>query len=91
MSVGLTATQRRLLCFIHGYQVARGYSPSLIEMAGGIGSSSKSWVHQLLLNLEARGKIRRLRHRERAIEVLDAPTLPSAPDGAPLYFVAVTG
>ena len=91
MSIGITASQLRLLRYIRGYQLARGYSPSFDEMTAGIGSSTRSTTHGLLARLEERGKIRRLRNKARAIEVLDAPPVTRAPDGAPLYFIAVAG
>lgn len=81
--------QMQLLRYIRGYQVAKGYSPSFSEMALGIGLSprSKGMVSALLDALEARGLVRRLYMRARAIDVLVRPSLPMAPDGAPLFAV----
>lgn len=85
-----TAPQLRLLRFIAGYIEAHdGVAPTLRECASGIGmsSASKSSVHAMLLELERRGAIRRLPGRHQAIELCCAPSVPRAPDGAPLYLV----
>lgn len=75
-----------LLRFIAGYQAAHGgVSPSVRECAAGIGSSPAK-AHKLLCGLEERGSIRRLRQRERAIDVLEPIAIPM--DGnVPLYAV----
>lgn len=75
-----------LLRFIAGYLAANhGVAPSIRECALGIGVS-KSRVHAHLRELEQRGTIRRLSHRERAIDLLSPVAVPSI-DGAPLYAV----
>jgi SOS-response transcriptional repressor LexA len=92
--IGLTARQMDGLRFIAGFQAAKGYSPSYVEIAKGIGLSgetSKHAVYRLVTGLCERGAIRRLPHRERAIEVLVPVAIPRAPDGAPLFFVPVEG
>ena len=83
--------QADLLRFIAGYTEAhQGLSPSYREMAAGVGVASSSAVHRLLAGLEARGCVRRLPNRARAIELLTHPRVPRAPDGAPLYFVPIS-
>ncbi len=84
-----TPRQQDLLRFITGYQVAHGgVSPSFAECASGMGFKSKTAVYRLLQLLEERGLVRRLPHRERAIEVLAVPAIPFI--GAdPLYFVPI--
>ena len=63
-----------LLVFIAGYQAARrGMSPSIREMGAALGLPGKSNVHALLVQLEERQRIRRIRYRARAIEVIDGP------------------
>lgn len=47
--------------------------PSVEDMRKHLGLSSKSTVHRLLTALEQDGKIRRLHHRARAIEVVGLP------------------
>lgn len=84
-----TARQNELLRWIHGFQLAHGYSPSFTEMAAGLGISTRSTVAWLLDRLEERGLIAQLVSRRRGIEVLAPPAIARAPDGAPLYFIAV--
>jgi len=81
--------QMQLLRFIRGYQLAKGYSPSFREMAEGIGLSprAKARVFDLLANLENRGLVRRLYGRARAVYLVARPSIPRAPDGAPLFEV----
>lgn len=88
--VSVTARQREILRFIAGYQAARGgISPSHKEIGAALGFASTSIVNRLLVGLEQTGMIHRLRHRERAIDVLEPVTIPRAPDGAPLFFIPV--
>ena len=90
MRVSATPRQLALLRFVTGYQEAHGgVSPTFVEMMRGIGSASRGGIFELLTQLEARGFLRRLPARERAIEVLAAPPLPRAPDGAPLYAATI--
>lgn len=88
-SIPPTPVQLALLRFIAGYQAAHGgVSPSLRECSIGMGiaGTSKSSVHRILTELEWRGLIRRLPHRERAIELLVSIPVPGTRD-APLYAV----
>lgn len=90
MSVPYPVTGRQLdvLRFIVGYQQANGgVSPTLQEIGQALGITRRSGVWRLLDCLEERGRIRRFRHRQQAIEVLAPVPVPRAPDGAPLYFV----
>ena len=87
MAQGSLTDQTALLRYVHGYQLAKGYSPSFQEMAEALGVQSKGTVTRLLGHLEARGRIRRLPFRQRAIEILDIPSIPRAPDDAPLFSV----
>lgn len=90
--VSATGKQLRLLRFVAGYlEATGGISPTFAEMARGIGCTSKTHVRRRLIALEERGYLRRLRFRCRAIEVLAAPPIPRAPDGAPLFFVHLEG
>lgn len=83
-----TARQMGLLRFIRGFQIAKGgISPTLEEMAAGIGLNAKSGISRLLDGLEERGHIRRLPNRTRAVEVLTPIPVPACPDGHPLYFI----
>lgn len=89
--ITLTPRQTELLRFIRGYQIAHGgVSPSLRECGRGLGVSSTQNIHRLLCCLEERGALRRLRGRERALDVLHPVSIPSI-DGAPLYAVPLVG
>lgn len=72
----LTKRQRELFDFIDGQMSETGICPSYDEMKDGIGLSSKSSVHRLIIALEERGFIRRLKDRARSVEII------SRPDGA---------
>lgn len=87
--IGLTKVQADALRFITGFQMAKGYSPSLDEITKGLGSKHKSGTHRILLRLEERDVIGRLPDRDRAIEVLEPIAVPRGPDGEPLYFVRI--
>ena len=74
--------QADLLRFIAGFTEAHdGLSPSYREMAIGVGVTSCSVVHRLLAGLEARGCVRRLPNRARAIELLTPVAIPRLPNG----------
>jgi len=69
--IGLTQRQAELLAFIQQYQAEHGgVSPSFDEMMASTGGTSKSRIFHLLRLLEEKGRIRRLRHKSRAIEVV---------------------
>ena len=82
-----TPRQLDLLRFIKGHLAARGYAPSFVEMAKGIGCTSNSTVARLMDGLEERGLVRRMPAQARSIEVLSDIPIPRAPDGAPLRCV----
>jgi len=67
---GLTESQSKALAFIERYHLEHGYSPSMADIAKGIGGTSRGAIHRLLVALEERGRIRRLHNRARAIEVI---------------------
>lgn len=77
----LTPRQSQALRYIIAYQDKRGgVSPSNREVAQALGlwvnpdgHGGSSSVHRMLVELEARGFIRRLRFRDRAIEILKRP------------------
>ena len=69
----LTRKQHELLRFIQTRLEESGVSPSFEEMKEALDLKSKSGVHRLISALEARGFIRRLPNRARALEVIRAP------------------
>jgi len=74
--------------FVAGFVEQRGYAPTLHDIAQAIGRS-KSAVFLCLRRLEARGVIRRVARLAQAIELVVAPVVPRAPDGAPLWVVPI--
>ncbi|MEG9861103.1 MAG: transcriptional repressor LexA [Parvularculales bacterium] len=69
----LTPKQHELLMFINERIRERGVSPSFDEMREALQLRSKSGIHRLIKALEARGFLRRLPYRARALEVLRLP------------------
>jgi len=68
--MALTKRQRQVLDFLTQFIEERGYSPSLQEIAEGIGCSSIATVHKHLAHLEEKGMIRRVANRSRSVEPL---------------------
>jgi SOS-response transcriptional repressor LexA len=91
MTISATKRQLDALRFIHGYQIAHGCSPTHRELGEGMGSPQGSATHDRIVALEERGFIRRSADTRpgvrQDIAVLVEPTIPRAPDGAPLYAV----
>jgi len=67
----LTPTQDRALAFIRRYLNRRSYAPSLIEIAEGIGITSKGTAHRHVQALADAGRIRLIPGRKRGIEVVE--------------------
>lgn len=69
--LSLTAKQAELLDFIEAMTLQNGgVAPSYEEMKCALGLKSKSGIHRMVLALEERGHIRRLREKARTIEVV---------------------
>ena len=75
----LTRKQSRLFELIESGMRESGIAPSYEELRESLGLSSKSSVHSMMNALEARGYIRRLRYRARALEILK-PSNPNSID-----------
>src|SRR5690606_38942637 len=69
----LTHKQHELLLFIHACLKETGIPPSFDEMKEALDLASTSGVPRLFSALEARGFIRRLPNRDRALEVIRVP------------------
>lgn len=65
----LTRRQREVFDFIKDFIEKNNYSPSLEEVAKGMGLSSLATVHKHLSNLSEKGLIRRHWNRGRGIEI----------------------
>ncbi len=66
----MVTTQDRILAYIREYCSANGYSPTMIEIAAGVGVASKNTVAYHVSQLEAQGRIMRRPRAIRGLEVL---------------------
>lgn len=67
----LTAQQRKCYDFLRGYVAeSGGVSPTFREIQEALALKSKSQVNRLLNNMEARGRISRIKRHHRAITVI---------------------
>ena len=71
MSAPLTERQHKLLDFIRVYIAQHRIAPTFDDMCYAMRVRSKSDIHRLLVGLEERGAIRRIKARARAIEIVD--------------------
>ena len=79
-----------VLRYVAGYLDARdGVSPSYQDICDALGVSSKSQVDARLNEIEASGRLLRMKGRRRAITLTKPVTIPRTPEGTPLYFVKV--
>jgi repressor LexA len=69
----LTRKQHELLMFIHERVRESGIPPSFDEMKDALDLKSKSGIHRLITALVARGFLRRMEKRARAIEIIRLP------------------
>ena len=63
----LTSSEKKTLKFIQKYCIKKGYSPTLTEIAKGIGIKSKGVVHRYIKTLESLNLISISSHRKRGI------------------------
>lgn len=66
----LTKKQKKLFDYLKEYISKSGISPSFEEMKSALGLKSKSGIHGLIISLEQRGFIKRLKHKARAMEII---------------------
>jgi repressor LexA len=67
----LTVRETKAMCFIQDYVSQNGgVAPTVAEIRDAVGYASKHPACRMLQDLAKRGYLRRLRQRERAIEVL---------------------
>jgi repressor LexA len=69
----MTPTPRQQQCFdfIRAFKSENGVVPSFEEIAKGLGLKSRSSVFQFIEALEARGYVRRLKGKQRALELIE--------------------
>ena len=66
----LTKKQKELFEYLENYIEENGIAPSFEEMKNAVKLKSKSGIHRLIMSLEQRGFIKRLKHRARAMEII---------------------
>lgn len=69
-TIQLTPREAQLLDALVDHVTDHGFQPSLRELARAVGLRSASTVHHHVASLEAKGYVRRLHGRSRAIEIL---------------------
>lgn len=89
--MGLSPKQRTLLSLLDATMKTRGVCPSYAEMQKSLGVKSKGCVHRLIVEMERRGHIRRLRNKARAIEVIRPAPPPTAVARAEAKFLVEAG
>ena len=87
----LTPCETSLLAYLAGHIEARGYGPSYRDIGRVVGLRSSSRVAIVVDSLEAKGAVRRLPGRARALTPVTPVAVPRAPDGEPLFFVKIRG
>jgi repressor LexA len=93
--VYLTKRQREILEFIRSFQAAKGYAPSLEEIAAHFKLSAVSTVHEHLVNMSRKGILRRGWNRARSIEPMagrearEVPLVGTVAAGSPIEAVEV--
>jgi len=66
----LTRRQKEILDFLNGFIEAKGYAPTIEEIAEHFSLRSLATVHKHLTNLQEKGLIRRAWNRSRALELV---------------------
>ena len=67
----LTKKQKELFDYLKEYMSNNQISPSFEEMKEAVNLKSKSGIHRLVSSLEERGFIKRLKHKARAMEIVN--------------------
>ena len=70
-TVMLTKKQKELFDYLKEYMSNNQISPSFEEMKEAVNLKSKSGIHRLVSSLEERGFIKRLKHKARAMEIVN--------------------
>jgi repressor LexA len=87
-SLALTRRQREIYDYISDFVEARGYSPSLEEIAAAFGLSSVATVHKHVRHLVDKGYLRKAWNRSRSVE----PVPPAAEEeGLPSVVLPILG
>jgi len=74
--MNITRRQKMVYDFIREFHRRTGYSPSIDEIAKGVGLRSRATVHKHLTNLVERGLLRRRPNRARSLELVEPGKAP---------------
>lgn len=66
----LTRRQTDILTFIKKFMVKSGYAPTVREIGDGLNLSSPATIHSHIVNLEAKGYVRKEGNKNRTLELL---------------------
>lgn len=69
----MTKKQAELLRFITDYVESKGYSPSYVEMAEHMGTTSRGRIHALVVALERDGMVTRTPNAARSVRPIERP------------------
>jgi len=87
----LTPKQLRVLTYIRDYSQARGYAPTMQELADEFGVS-KVTVFEHIVSLQKKGYLRRARHKARSLQLNDDIRFPDQrPTRLPLVGTIAAG
>ena len=87
----LTERQNQVYELVRSHIRDAGRPPTIAEIGGQLGLRSSNSVHKMLVALEAKGYIERVRHEARGITVVDDADEPFAfDDGPPSVFMPRT-
>nr|BAR34723.1 repressor LexA (TIGR00498) [uncultured Mediterranean phage uvMED] len=70
MKYGLTPRQKKVFDFVKSYMKTKPVAPTYQEMADAAGLKSKSGIHKLIKNLEARGWLKTIPGKNRSIHII---------------------
>jgi SOS-response transcriptional repressor LexA len=73
---GLTPRQAKMLGYLVDCETLGKEMPTLRELGAALGIKSIGGTHRMLRELQARGHIRRMHNRPRAIEIIDTECVP---------------
>jgi repressor LexA len=75
--IRFTPRQRQIYDFIRRYTAENGFPPTLEEIAGHLGLSAPSTVHEHLEQMQRKGILKRVPHKRRSTEAAVAPVAPA--------------
>lgn len=81
MAPVLYEKERRILDYLANFQRKFGYSPTLREIADGLGLRSPATIHEHITSLIQKGYLKRVDGVKRSLEIVEQPTPPPVANG----------